>query len=59
MRTGDDAIALGADEYLGMGDNTGNSYDGRYWGAVPAKKLLGPGAFVYWPFTSKRFGIIH
>ena len=59
LRTGDDAIALGTDEYLGMGDNTGNSYDGRYWGAVPAKKLLGPGAFVYWPFTSKRFGIIH
>ena len=59
LRSATDTIALADDEYLGMGDNTGNSYDGRYWGAVPAKKLLGPGAFVYWPFTSKRFGIIH
>ncbi len=57
--TDTNTITLAAGEYLGMGDNTGNSYDGRYWGAVPAKKLLGPGAFVYWPFTSKRFGIIH
>ena len=59
LRSSADTIVLANDEYLGMGDNTGNSYDGRYWGAVPAKKLLGPGAFVYWPFTSKRFGIIH
>ena len=59
LRHPGDSITLGDDEYLGMGDNTGNSYDGRYWGTVPAKKLLGPGAFVYWPFTSKRFGVIH
>lgn len=59
LRKVGDEIQLSADEYLGMGDNTGNSLDGRYWGAVPAKNLLGPGAFVYWPFTSKRFGIIH
>ena len=59
LRAEGDAIALGPDQYLGMGDNTRNSYDGRYWGPVPAQKLLGPGAFVYWPFTSKRFGLIH
>ncbi len=59
LRVAGDTIVLGPDQYLGMGDNTGNSYDGRYWGAVPAQKLLGPGAIVYWPFTSKRFGLIH
>ena len=59
LRFAGDTVSLGPDEYLGMGDNTGNSYDGRYWGAVPARNLLGPGAFVYWPFTSKRLGLIH
>ena len=59
LRFEGDTITLGPDQYLGMGDNTGNSYDGRYWGAVPAQKLLGPGAIVYWPFTSKRLGLIH
>ncbi len=59
LRFAGDTVALGPEDYLGMGDNTGNSYDGRYWGAVPAKNLLGPGAFVYWPFTSKRLGLIH
>jgi signal peptidase I len=58
LRTSRDSIALAGDEYLGMGDNTSNSYDGRFWGAVPARNLLGPGAFVYWPFTSKRFGLV-
>ena len=59
LRFPGDTVSLGPDEYLGMGDNTGNSYDGRYWGSVPARNLLGPGAFVYWPFTSKRLGLIH
>ena len=59
LRFPGDTVSLGPDEYLAMGDNTVNSKDSRYWGPVPAKKLLGPGAFVYWPFTSKRFGLIH
>ncbi len=59
LRFEGDTVSLGPDAYLGMGDNTGNSYDGRYWGSVPARNLLGPGAFVYWPFTSKRLGLIH
>lgn len=58
LRVKGDSIQLDENEYLGMGDNTGNSYDGRYWGPVPDKNLLGPGAIVYWPFTSKRFGFI-
>lgn len=51
-----DTIQLG-DEYLPMGDNTLNSWDGRYWGGVPRIQMLGPGACVYWPF-SRRWGTI-
>jgi signal peptidase I len=49
---------LGDDEYFAMGDNTLNSRDSRYWGSVPAKNLVGPATFVYWPL-SKRWGIAH
>ena len=49
-----DKVVLGADEYYALGDNTMNSRDSRYWGPVPAKNLLGPGAFIYWPFTRAR-----
>ena len=58
LRTSDDSIHLALDEYFAMGDNTLNSLDGRYWGPVPRRNLLGPAAMVYWPFTSKRWGWI-
>lgn len=50
-----DTLALGADEFLAMGDNTGNSYDGRFWGPVPRRRLVGPASCVYWPW-SPRWG---
>ena len=43
--------------YLAFGDNSGNSYDGRYWGAFPRRALIGRALLVYWPFT-KRFGLV-
>ena len=43
-------IELGEDEYYALGDNTRNSRDGRYWGAVPSSNLVGPAFAVYWPF---------
>lgn len=49
-----DKVTLADDEYYALGDNTMNSRDSRYWGPVPAKNLLGPGAFIYWPFTRAR-----
>lgn len=58
LRTPRNQITLSPTEYLGMGDNTLNSYDGRYWGAVPESNLVGPASFVFWPFTSKRLGLI-
>jgi signal peptidase I len=47
---------LGPNDYYAFGDNTTSSYDSRYWGAVPRGNLVGPAAFVYWPFT-KRWGL--
>jgi signal peptidase I len=35
---------------LPLGDNRDNSHDGRYFGSVRASKILGKGAFIYWPF---------
>lgn len=49
-----DKVKLGPDEYYALGDNTMNSRDSRYWGPVPERNLLGPGAFIYWPFTRAR-----
>ena len=43
-------------EYFALGDNTRNSRDGRYWGPVPQKNLVGPALLVYWPL-SKRWGL--
>jgi signal peptidase I len=37
--------------YFALGDNSGNSQDGRYWGFVPAKDVVGRPMFVYYPFT--------
>lgn len=50
LRNNDAYIQLGDDEYLMMGDNTLNSLDGRYFGAVPRGDFQGSAFFVYWPF---------
>jgi signal peptidase I len=34
---------------LPLGDNRDNSHDGRYFGPVRTAKVLGKGAFIYWP----------
>jgi signal peptidase I len=41
--------------YFAMGDNSANSADGRYWGFVPEKDVVGRPLFVYFPFT-KHWG---
>ena len=46
---------LAADEFLPLGDNTSFSLDGRYFGPVKQKSLVGPSFMVYWPF-SRRWG---
>lgn len=43
--------------YFAMGDNSYNSFDSRYWGAVPEENLVGRGLLVYWPFN-RHWGLI-
>ncbi len=42
--------------YLMFGDNTNSSKDGRSWGLVPQRLMLGRAVVVYWPFS--RLGLI-
>jgi hypothetical protein len=35
--------------FLCMGDNSPESSDGRSWGTVPRRLLLGRALLVYWP----------
>jgi signal peptidase I len=44
-----DSITLGSYQYLFFGDNTTQSLDGRYFGAVNRRQILGPAFFVCWP----------
>jgi signal peptidase I len=44
-----DLIRTASDEYLFFGDNTTMSLDGRYFGPVNRKRILGPAFFVCWP----------
>ena len=47
-------VTMGEGEYFACGDNFANSYDSRYWGAVPAANLRGCASFVFWPFRGWR-----
>jgi signal peptidase I len=42
--------------YLCLGDNSTQSSDGRSWGVVPERLMLGRAVFVFWP--PKRMGVI-
>jgi signal peptidase I len=48
-------LSVPKDFYFALGDNSSNSQDGRYWGFVPAKDVIGRPMFVYYPFT-KHWG---
>jgi signal peptidase I len=51
-------MTVPARSFLALGDNSANSKDGRYWGYVPAKDVVGKPLFIYYPFTS-RWGPAH
>jgi signal peptidase I len=53
-----DSITLADNEYLFFGDNTVMSLDGRYFGAVKEKRILGPAFFVCWPLDRAGFAEI-
>ena len=42
-------IALGENEYFTLGDNSTQSADSRYWGAVREEALNGVAKWIYWP----------
>jgi len=44
-------VDVPSDGFLALGDNSSNSRDGRYWGFVPRKDVVGRPIFVYYPFT--------
>jgi signal peptidase I len=52
----DTVFDVPADGCLPMGDNTCDSLDSRFWGALPEKYVIGKSFFVYWPLT-ERFGL--
>ncbi len=58
MQRPTDVLRLGPGEFLALGDNTGASLDGRFFGGVPMDSLLGPAFMVYWPF-GPRWGWVH
>jgi signal peptidase I len=51
----DTVYTNGPDRYLMMGDNTEDSLDSRYWGALAGDAIIGKGCFVIWPLSG-RFG---
>ncbi|HDL77181.1 MAG TPA: signal peptidase I [Lentisphaerae bacterium] len=55
LSTPSDSLTLEPGEYLLLGDNSGHSLDGRYFGPVNRTLLVGPAVFVYWPL-SRRWG---
>lgn len=49
-------VEVPANSYFAMGDNSPRSKDGRSWGFVPDKDVVGRPLFIYYPLTS-RWGL--
>lgn len=52
-----DLLRLSPTQYLPLGDNTRFSLDGRYFGGVERRNIVGPAFMVYWPI-SPRWGFV-
>jgi signal peptidase I len=44
-------------DYLMMGDNRNDSYDGTCWGLLDGSRIVGGAAFIFWP--PSRMGSVH
>ena len=42
-------VTVPPDHLFCLGDNSGNSMDGRYWGFVPEKNVFGRAFVCWWP----------
>jgi signal peptidase I len=49
------AVTVPEGEFLALGDNSRDSFDGRMWGFVPEADVVGRPLFIYYPFT-RRWG---
>lgn len=47
-------VAVPEGYYLMMGDNRNNSMDGRFWGLVPRRNLIGRSEVIFIPFNRMR-----
>jgi signal peptidase I len=54
LATGD-RLTVPPHVFFALGDNSPDSKDGRYWGFVPEKDVIGRPLFIYYPFT-RRWG---
>ncbi|MGC9193914.1 MAG: signal peptidase I [Syntrophobacteraceae bacterium] len=46
-------VVVPANNYFVMGDNRDNSSDGRFWGFVPRRDLVGEAFLVYWSWRER------
>lgn len=43
--------------YFALGDNSRNSFDSRFWGALPRRNVIGRPLNIFWP-ASRRWGLV-
>ncbi len=51
-----DTLTVPDGSYFALGDNSPNSSDGRVWGFIPDKEVVGRPLFIYYPLTT-RWGL--
>lgn len=55
LATPTDRVTLGPTEYLVLGDNSTNSFDGRYYGPVQRNAIIGKVVCIYAPADRKKW----
>jgi signal peptidase I len=53
-------VIIPEERYLVMGDNRDNSHDGRFWGLIERRDVLGRASFIWWAQDKSRlFQAVH